>query len=831
MEFKKKNNPQDQSNQGDNSRNKKKKITRTRSQRVVRWMWRIALGCVAVFILFFVLIYNGVIGYMPSVEELKNPTSSYASIVYSADGYEMGRYYRNTGNRLYGEYDDISKYVIEALVASEDTRYIDHSGVDFRALWRVIVKTVMMGQKDQGGGSTITQQLAKQLYSEPAQSLAERAMQKPIEWMIALKLERYFSKEEIIKMYLNQFDFLYNAVGIQSAAEVYFSKKARNLSIEEAALLVGMVKNPSIYNPRTHPEAAKERRNTVLELMQKEGYITAAQCDSLKRLPIELKIRQRNHKDGIAPYFREELRRYMTAKKPERKNYPSWAYFSFVSDSMLWQNNPLYGWQEKNPRSDGSTYNIYTDGLKIYTTLDTAMQAYAEKAVSEQLRNLQSRFDQQKKGTPEYPYTANPRELSEEGRKRLIHSAIMQSERARIARLRGLSEKEILEEFNRKVPMTLFSWRGSRDTVITPRDSLLYTKGLLRAGFMVMDPRNGYIKAYVGGPDFHFFQYDMVSTGRRQIGSTMKPFLYTLAMEDGFTPQSTFSNTRPVFKLGNGGRWSPRGAGGGRIGQMVDLRFALTNSNNWISARVIDKVGPRRFAAYLKNWGISTPAPAVPSLCLGPVEISLIQMVSAYSAFANEGMRAEPLFVRVITDRDGNVITRFNPTQTEVISREAHGYILSILLNVVNAGTGKRLRHDYGLKAQMGGKTGTTNYNADGWFMGFTPTIVAGAWVGGDERYIHFLSTRDGQGAEMALPIFGKFMKSIYADPELGYSEQDEFNMPEELKPPKPVNQSGGGSGSRKSSGKSSSGSHSGGEGGGGSTATHEVTVDASMFD
>lgn len=846
--FSKKNSNQNQSNSGENAKPKKEKRKRTLGQKIAVWMWRITILLIVAFFLFFILVYNGVIGYMPSIEELKNPTSSYASVVYSANGSEMGRYYKNTGNRIYTDYKDISKYVINALVASEDARYVEHSGIDFRGLGRVIVKTVIMGQKDQGGGSTITQQLAKQLYSEPAENLMARAMQKPIEWMIALKLERFFSKEEIVNMYLNQFDFLYNAVGIQSAAQVYFNKKARNLNIQEAALLVGMVKNPSIYNPRTHPEAALERRNTVLDLMEKEGMITAAECDSIKRIPIELRFRQVKNKDGIAPYFREELRRYLTAKKPLRKNYPSWAYFSYLSDSTLWQNNPLYGWAEKNPRSDGSVYDIYKDGLRIYTTIDTAMQSYAEQAVREQLRNLQARFDKQRKGSPEYPYTINKRELSDEGRARLIQAAINQSERAVMARKRGLSQKEIDAEFNTKVPMTVFSWHGPRDTVMTPRDSVLYVKGLLRAGFLAMDPRNGYIKAYVGGADFHFFQYDMVSTGRRQIGSTMKPFLYTMAMEDGFTPQSTFSNTRPVFRLGNGGRWAPRGAGGGHIGQMVTLRFALTNSNNWISARVIDKVGPRRFANYLKNWGISTPAPAVPSLCLGPVEISLIQMVSAYTAFANYGMRSEPMFVRVITDREGNVIARFNPTQSEVISTEAHNSILSILLNVVNAGTGKRLRSNFNLRAQIGGKTGTTNHNADGWFMGFTPTIVAGAWVGGDERYIHFISTSDGQGAEMSLPIFGRFMKSVYADENLGYSEDDEFDMPEDLRPPKPAVKSGGGGGGaavkrtgtgnakRPAGGggpKTGGGNAGGGESSNSSTsnATHEVTVSNDIFD
>ena len=759
---------------------KDRAAVKERSRKIVKWMWYVSGGIVLFVFLFFLLIYNGIIGYMPPIEELKNPKANYASIIYSANGAEMGRYYRNTGNRVYADYDEISNYVVDALIATEDIRFREHSGIDLRALSRVIFKTFLMGQSGSGGGSTITQQLAKLLYSSPTETKLSRALQKPIEWMIAVKLERFYSKEEIIKMYLNQFDFLYNAVGIQSAAHVYFNKQASDLNIQEAALLVGMVKNPSLYNPRLHPEAAKMRRNTVLDQMYKAGMISRAKCDSLSALPIELDFHRVDHKDGIAPYFREELRRYLTARKPVRKNYPSWDYGRFRTDSVLWETNPLYGWVLKNPKSDGSLYDIYTDGLRIYTTIDTAMQTYAEQAVTEQLKDLQQRFDREKKGTKAYPYTSNQNELSEASRQRLIRSAISQSERTRVAKLRGLSQKELDEEFNTPFPMTLFSWRGPVDTIMTPRDSILYTKGILRAGFMAMDPRSGYVKAYVGGPDFKFFQYDMVSIGKRQVGSTMKPFLYTLAMEDGFSPCSPFLNSPPVFRLSNGRTWSPRGSSS-LAGQMVDLRWALTNSNNWISARVIDQVGPRRLVNYMKSFGITSQLPAVPSLCLGPAEISLIEMVAAYSAFANEGMRSDPIFVRAIADSDGNIITRFAPNQTEVISRDAYYRILSILLNVVDSGTGQRIRSRYGINAQMGGKTGTTNYNADGWFMAFTPSLVAGAWVGGDERYIHFNFTRDGQGAEMALPIFGRFMQKVYKNKALGYSQDERFVFPPDV--------------------------------------------------
>ena len=760
----------------------KKAQQKARAIAFAKWLWISTAILVVCVYVFFIFIYNGFIGYMPPIEELKDPKSNYASVIYTAEDTEMGRFYRSTGNRVGVDFDDISNHVVDALIATEDVRFNEHSGIDLRAISRVFFKTILMGNSNSGGGSTITQQLAKQLYSEPSESKTSRLIQKPIEWMIALKLERFYSKEEIIKMYLNQFDFLNNAVGIQTAAQVYFNKKAKDLNIQESALLVGMVKNPSIYNPRRHYDAALQRRNVVLDQMYKAGMLTEAERDSISALPIELDFKKVDHKEGIAPYFREELRRYLTAKKPVRNDYPSWDNARFITDSVLWETNDLYGWVLKNPKEDGTYWDIYTDGLKIYTTIDTAMQAYAEQAVKSQLKELQSRFDKEKKKTAAYPYTSNTQELSEAGRKRLINSAISQSERARVARLRGLSDEEMQKEFNTPFPMTLFSWEGEIDTVMTPRDSILYVKGILRAGFMAMDPRNGYVKAYVGGPDFKFFQYDMVSTGKRQVGSTMKPYLYTFAMEDGDTPCTEYLNEAPVFRLSGGQTWIPRNSSTSRVGEMVPLSWALTTSNNWISARLIDKVGPRRFADYVNSsYGVTSQLPAVPSLALGPAEISLIEMVSGYSAFANEGMRVQPLFVREIADKDGNVISRFSPQRNQAISRDVYYRILSILLNVVDSGTGYRVRSRYGITAQTGGKTGTTNFNADGWFMAFTPTLVAGTWVGGDDRYIHFNSIRDGQGAEMALPIYGKFMQKVYADKHLGYSQEDKFVFPPDV--------------------------------------------------
>ena len=753
--------------------------TKARCARFIKWLWAAFTAFIALLIIFFILVYNGVIGYMPPVEELKNPQDKFASVIYSADGKEMGRYFRGTGNRVYADFDEISPNVIDALIATEDVRFESHSGIDAKAISRAVFKTVLMGNKSAGGGSTITQQLAKQLYTPPSSGMMSRAMQKPIEWMIAIKLERFYSKEEIIKMYLNQFDFLYNAVGIKSAAKVYFNTTADKLNIEQAALLVGMVKNPSYFNPMRHPERARERRNVVLEQMYKADYITREQLDSLCALPLQLDFHRIDHKEGIAPYLREELRRMLTAHKPERSRYASWDSQKYVDDSIAWATNPLFGWIDKNPKADGTKYDIYNDGLRIYTTIDSRMQQYAEEAVSEHMQKLQQAFAREKKGSATAPYSSNPAELNAATRAKLIANAVRQSERRRVAKVAGKSDAEITAEFNTPVEMTVFSYAGPVDTVMTPMDSILYTKSFLRTGFMSMDPTNGHVKAYVGGPDFRFFQYDMVSTGRRQIGSTIKPFLYTYAMESGFTPCSHLLNEQPTFTDESGRLWTPRNAGRARIGEEVDLRWALTNSNNWISARLMAQLSPAELVRRMHSYGITNQLPAVLSLCLGPCEVSVKEMVTAYSAFANNGMRTDPMFVTAIADNNGNIISDFTPVQTEVITDKGYWRILSILLNVVDGGTGNRLRRaPYNITAQMGGKTGTTNFNADGWFMGFTPELVSGVWVGGDERYIHFNSMAEGQGASMALPIYGRYISKVYVDPTLPYNQDTRFKFP-----------------------------------------------------
>ena len=728
-----------------------------------------------------VMIYHGYIGYMPPVEGLLNPEDRFASRLFTSDGVEMGRFYQSRNNRVYADYSEISPNVINALIATEDERFMQHSGIDIMALSRVLFKTILLRQKNAGGGSTITQQLAKQLYSPESDGLMDRFIQKPVEWAIAVKLERYYTKEEIIKMYLNQFDFLNNAVGIKTAAHVYFNTTPDSLKIEQAAMLVGMAKNPSLYNPvrADRKDPAVGRRNVVLQQMLKADLITEAECDSLCALPLEVKFTKVDHKDGIAPYFREAVRLMMQAKEPRRGDYPDWDQQRFVDDSIQWATNPLYGWVEKNPKPDGTKYNIYTDGLRIYTSIDSRMQKYAEEAVIDHLKNtLQPQFDREKGSRG--PYTTNSAELGQLTPRKLIDRAIRQSERYRVLKNAGMSDAEIMEEFDKPVDMTVFSYDGGQvQKTMSPRDSVVYQKMFLRAGFMSMDPLTGQVKAYVGGPNFHFFQYDMAGVGRRQIGSTVKPFLYTYAFEEGFTPCDMFLNAQPSITLPTGEVWAPRNTGHARIGEMVDLYWALTNSNNWISARLMSELSPSTLARTMHTFGITNHLDPVVSLCLGPCDVSVREMVTAYTAFSNKGLRVDPIYVTKITDNNGNVISEFTPQYTEVMSQEAYFKMVNILQNVINSGTGSRLRRaPYNITAVMGGKTGTTNYNADGWFMGFTPNLVSGVWVGGDERYIHFNRMAQGQGAAMALPIYGLYMKKVYADKSLPYSQTLQFPEP-----------------------------------------------------
>lgn len=731
----------------------------------------------------FIAIWNGWIGYLPELEDLQNPINRYATQVYSSDGKVLGTWHLNKENRVVVPYEKISPYVVNALVATEDERFYEHSGIDFWALGRAIVKRGILGQTEAGGGSTITQQLAKQLYSEKAHSTLERLMQKPIEWVIAIKLERNYTKQEIIALYLNYFDFLHNAVGIKTAANTYFNKEPSQLDICESATLVGLCKNPSLFNPVRYPERARQRRNVVLAQMLKVGYFTQAQYDKERVKPLKLDFHRIDHKDGTATYFREFLRLYMMAKRPDRNDesrYPSWNQNQYVYDSIAWETDPLYGWCNKNRKRDGEPYNLYADGLKVYTTIDSRMQQFAEQAMYDHVAHyLQPQFERENRGKPNAPYS----NLSAKQVASILNRSKTQSERYRVMRQAGCSDEEIDEAFNTKVHMTVFTYHGDVDTLMSPMDSIRYYKKFLRSGMMSMDPKTGAVKAYVGGLEYEHFMYDMVMSGRRQVGSTIKPFLYSLAMENGYSPCDVAPNVQRTYMVA-GKPWTPRNGSRSRYGQMVTLKWGLAQSNNWISAYLMSRLNPYQLVQLLHDFGINNPDiyPSM-SLCLGPCDVSVAEMVSAYTVFANHGIRCAPLFVSRIEDNEGNVITEFQPRMNEVISAETAQKMLVMMMGVVDGGTAGRLRFRYNLTGQIGAKTGTTNLNSDGWFIGFTPDLVTGIWVGGEDRDIHFGSMAMGQGATVSLPIWALYMKSLYAHPDLGYDPDAKFDLPEGYDP------------------------------------------------
>ncbi|BAG83330.1 transglycosylase domain-containing protein [Candidatus Azobacteroides pseudotrichonymphae] len=746
-------------------------------EKKIKWFW-ITFG-ILIFsiIIFFLLILKGWIGYMPSMQDLENPINKYATQVISADMQIMGMYAQSEENRIYVDYKKLSPAIIQALIVTEDSRFIKHSGIDFYALLRSIVKRGILFQKNSGGGSTISQQLAKQLYSKHAKSFLERLYQKPIEWMIAIQLERFYTKEEIINMYLNKFDFLYNAVGIQTACYVYFGKLPQNISIEEAATLIGMCKNPSYFNPLRHVQKTQRRRNVVLNLMRKNGYISREECDSLMALPLVTDFHRIDHKEGIAPYFREHLRLLMTAKKPDRKDYNPDNTYKYVEDSIAWETNPLYGWCNKNKKSDGSSYDLYTDGLKIYTTLDSRMQIYAEQAVSEHIGDfLQPAFFKEKKSSSTAPYSHL---LSRGMINAILERSMKQTSRYWMLTKENMSEKEIKTIFNTPIEMQVFSWQGMRDTVMSLMDSIRYMKSFLRTGFMAMDTHSGAVKAYVGGIDYKYFQYNMVSMGKRQVGSTIKPYLYSLAMENGFTPCDEIDHEPQDLVTETGEVWSPRNTNNLMRGEKVSLRWGLQHSDNWVSAYLMKQLSPYLFKRILLSYGLTEPIDAVVSLCLGPCEVSVEQMVSGYSVFVNGGVCVKPMFVTRIEDKNGSVISTFVPRFHEVISEQASYKMLSMLRSVVDGGTAGGIRK-YTM-APMGGKTGTTQNNSDCWFVGFTPSIIGGCWVGGEERSIHFNTMGEGQGARAALPIVGIFLKKVFADTTLGYSQYEQFTIPQQF--------------------------------------------------
>jgi len=731
----------------------------------------------------FAAISMGWVGYIPPIEELQNPINKFATQVYSADGKLMGTWSLNKDNRISVDYNQLPPHLVQALIATEDVRFNEHSGIDFKAVFRAVVKRGLMGQRNAGGGSTITQQLAKQLFSEATHNSVERMLQKPFEWVIAVKLERSYTKEEIIAIYLNYFDFLHNAVGIKNAAKTYFNKEPKDLTVNEAATLVGMCKNPSYFNPVRNTERCKDRRNVVLAQMVKAGYLTEEEMRQYAEEPLVLNFHRLDHKEGIAVYLREYLRVRLMAKKPERRDYPSWNMNKFYEDSVAWQNDPIYGWCNKHYNKDGEPYNIYSDGLRIYTTIDSRMQKYAEEAVYDHVgKTLQPAFNKEKRGNPHAPYSGN---LSKAEYNKIINRAMRQSERYRALKAAGKSEDEIIKNFNTPVDMAVFTYHGDIDTTLTPLDSIKYYKSFLRSGFMSMDPKTGAVKAYVGGLDYVHFSYDMATGGRRQVGSTIKPFLYSLAMMNGATPCDLAPNVEQTYYV-NGKPWTPRNGSRARYGENVTLKWGLAQSNNWISAYLMSKLNPSQLVNLIHQFGVMNPDihPSM-ALCLGPCDISVAEMVSAYTAFANQGIRVAPMFISRIEDGQGNVISEkeLQTKVNEVISEESAYKMLVLLRAVIDEGTGHRIRYKYNITCPMGGKTGTTNSNSDAWFVGFTPSLVSGCWVGGDDRDIHFGSMTFGQGAAAALPIWATYMKKVFADKSLGYDQNENFKVPEDFDP------------------------------------------------
>jgi len=743
------------------------------------WFWIIYSLPFIIVVVLFVLISRGSLGPMPGFEELENPENNLAAEVYSEDGVLLGKFY--VQNRVWTDYKNISPHVIDALIATEDIRFYRHSGIDIKGLGRVLVKTVLLGQHQAGGGSTITQQLAKNLF--PRDTTAYRwsvnrkihlGIAKFKEWQTSAKLERSYTKEEILTMYLNVFDFLYQAVGIRSAAQVYFSTTPDSLTIEQAATLVGMVKNPAVYNPMRNYAKMLDRRNIVLSQMEKYGFLDPVMADSLKQLPIEVKFKAENHNTGLATYFREYLRTTMIRNKPQRKYF--FTDEQYKEAEWQWKNNPLYGWCKKNKKPDGTTYNLYRDGIKIYTTLNSKMQKYAEEAVQEHLsQDLQKTFMEQAKGYKHPPYS---NDLDVKTIDQIMKRTMHRSERYRNLRRLGISEDSINAVFNTPAEMKVFSWNGEIDTLMTPMDSIRYYKYFLRSGLLSFDPHTGYVKAYVGGPDFRYFKFDAVMSQKRQAGSTIKPFLYTLAMQDGYTPCYKVPDIPQTFEVGDS-TWTPRSSGKRAFwGKMVTLKWGLANSENYVSAWLMKQFNPQSVIDVMKKMGIRSHIDPVVSIFLGTSIISLYELTGAFGTFANKGVYTQPVFVTRIENKDGSVISVFRPKFEEAISEKNAYLMINLLEGVVKKGTGSRLRWKYQLFNQIGGKTGTTQNQSDGWFMGITPNLVTGVWTGWEDRGIHFESLRLGAGSNMALPIFGMYMQKIYDDEEFAIMKTDKFEEP-----------------------------------------------------
>ena len=752
----------------------------TVKKKIIKWFWIIVAAPFAILIL--AVTFVGLFAEIPSFEELEHPDNKLATQVIAENGEVLTTFHIE--NRTYVSYEELSPYLVAAAVATEDARFYEHSGIDMKSLARVLVKTILMQDSSQGGGSTITQQLAKTLYPRrqvdsriPGWSAVVMVQTKLKEWITAVKLERDYTKNEIMDMYLNSIFFGSGAYGVKAASETFFSKEPADLTVEEAALLVGMVNKPTRYNPVLNPDYSLQRRNFVLGQMERNGYLTEAERDSLCNIPIQLQYQVLDHNAGLAPYFRDMLRRDMNAEKPERSEY-QYAE-DYAQDSLRWREDPIYGWLNKNRKPDGSSYDLDRDGLRIYTTINYKMQQYAEEAVDEYLGgHLQHLFDQEVRWKRNKPFANS---VDDKTAEMLMQQARRWSDRYRLQHRAGKSDAEIYAQFSEPARMRVFAWndKGYVDTTMTPDDSIRYYKSILRCGFVAIEPGTGHVKAYVGGPDYRYFKYDNVSQGKRQIGSTVKPFLYTLAMQEGMTPCDKVVNLPQTFVLYDGTTWTPRSTDRAEyIGQTVTLRWGLSRSSNNISAYLMKEFGPSALAAMMRQMGISTHIDEVYSLCVGPAEVNVFDMVSAYNTFPSHGTYVYPQYVTRITDSEGVEIGRYSTRKREAISEQTAYLMVDLMKAVINEGTGTRLRSVYGLKGEIAGKTGTTNDNSDGWFIGYTPNITAGVWVGGEDRQVHFNSLALGSGSNMSLPIWGIWMKKCLADPTIGWSEFDTFAPP-----------------------------------------------------
>lgn len=750
-----------------------KKLSKEKEKKFVKIFWWVLLTPFVIILFFLLLTRMGAFGKLPTFEELESPKSNIATNIISEEGDILGNFYIQ--NRSFVDYEELSPNVVNALVATEDSRFYTHSGIDFIGLMRVGFKTILMGG-NQGGGSTISQQLAKNLYPRDTSRYDSKItrggkifISKLKEWITAVMLERNYTKEEILTMYLNIVEYGSNAYGIKSAAQTFFAKTPKELTVEEAALLVGVVNAPTRYSPVRNPDNAIKRRNLVISRMISNDMITSEEGDSILNLPIALSYSPISHNEGSSTYFRAMLAQYMTAREPQRSNY--YTNWDYKQAQLLWENDPLYGWCNKNTKADGTKYNLYRDGLKIYTTINARMQEYAEAAMLDHMKNdIQVAFDRQKKNTGKIFFNITPEE-----KEQIIWTSIKNSDRYRELKQGGASDAEIRKNFNTPTQLTIFSYQHPRgvDTVMKPIDSLMISKSIMRSSFVAMEPSSGHVKAYVGGTNFRFFKYDMAMQGKRQVGSTIKPFIYTFAIDHLELSPCTPVPNLPVTIDG----WTPKEAGTPpQEGELHPLWWGLANSRNNYSAWIIKQCNYNAVVDLMHKVGIKSFIDPVPSMCLGPSDISLYEMVNAFSTFVNMGVQVDPIFVTRIEDKNGNVIARFSPQSHDAISEQSAFTILEMMKKVVSNGTGGRIRWMYKLEGEIGGKTGTTDNNADAWFIGVTPKLVAGAWVGGEARSTHLLDNSDG--ARLALPIFANFLKKVYADPSLGITTRELFKRP-----------------------------------------------------